>query len=74
MYYMAALTIRIDRDLQRMLAKLSKATGRTRSAIVRDALRRQLLVAEFNRLRRKSLPYAETAGYFTDEDVFRDIS
>lgn len=71
---MAVLIIRIDRDLQRILKKLSKETGRTRSAIVRDALRRQLLVAEFSRLRRKSLPYAEAAGHFTDDDIFRDIS
>ena len=73
-YYVAVLTIRIDRDLQRILKKLSKETGRTRSAIVRDALRRQLLVAEFSRLRRKSLPYAEAARYFQRDKALHDAA
>lgn len=70
----SALTIRLDRDLERQLARLAKQTGRSRSDIVRNALRRQLAVAQFQNLRRRILPLAEAAGYLTDEDVFRDVS
>lgn len=70
----AAVTIRLDRDLERQLARAAKRSGRSRSAIVRDALRRQLAIAQFQDLRRRILPLAEAAGLLTDEDVFRDVS
>ncbi len=70
----STVTIRLDDDLERLLAQLCKQTGRTRSDVVRDALRRQLNLLRFEQLRRKVLPFAEARGYLTDEDVFRDIS
>ena len=70
----AALTIRLDPELQRQLARAAKRTGRSRSELARDALRRQLAIAQFSDLRRRIMPFAEAAGYLTDEDVFRDVS
>jgi predicted transcriptional regulator len=70
----SALTIRLDPDLQRRLARAAKRSGRTRSEVVRDALRRQLALAQFEDLRRRIMPFAEAHGYLTDEDVFRDVS
>ncbi len=70
----SALTIRLDRALQRQLAQLAKRSGRSRSEIARDALRRQLAVLQFEDLRRQLMPFAEARGYLTDEDVFRDVS
>jgi predicted transcriptional regulator len=71
---MAAVTIRLDEELERNLDELAAETGRTRSEVVRDALRRQVALAKFERARRLLVPFAEAAGYFTDEDVFRDVS
>jgi predicted transcriptional regulator len=68
------LTIRLDKDLERRLARLAKRMGRTRSDLARDALRRQLALFQFEDLRRKVLPFAEARGYLTDEDVFRDVT
>ena len=70
----SALTIRLDDNLDRQLAQVAKRTGRTRSEVVRDAVRRQLALAQFQDLRRRVMPLAEARGYVTDEDVFRDIS
>lgn len=70
----SAVTIRLDPDLERLLDRLCKQTGRTRSELVRDALRRQLSLMRFERLRRRTLPFAEARGYLTDEDVARDVS
>jgi predicted transcriptional regulator len=69
-----ALTIRLDEELERLLDRLCEETGRTRSDVVRDALRRQLGLLRFEQLRRQVMPFAEARGYLTDEDVFRDIS
>ena len=70
----SALTIRLDRDLERRLARLARRTGQNRSDLVRDALRRQLALAEFRELRRRVMPFAEARGYLIDEDVFHDVS
>lgn len=70
----SALTIRLDRALERQLAQVVKRFGRSRSDIARDALRRQLAVFQFEDLRRQVMPFAEARGYLTDEDVFRDVS
>jgi predicted transcriptional regulator len=70
----SAVTIRLDPDLEKLLDRLCKQTGRTRSEVVRDALRRQLSLLRFERLRRGALPFAEARGYLTDEDVARGFS
>ena len=64
----------MDPDLEKQLERAAKRSGRSRSEIVRDALRRQLAVAQFEDLRKRIMPFAEAAGYLTDEDVFRDVS
>ena len=71
---MPTLTIRLDDKLDRKLARLAKRTGRTKSEVAREALRRQLAIQTFRALRRYAMPYAAAAGYLTDEDVFRSVS
>jgi predicted transcriptional regulator len=71
---MATLTIRLDEKLDRELARLARRTGRTKSEVAREALRRQLTIQRFRALRREAMPYAAAAGYLTDEDVFRSVS
>lgn len=67
----SALTIRLDRALERQLAALAKRSGHSRSDIARDLLRRRLAVMQFEDARRSVVPFAEAAGYLTDEHVFR---
>jgi predicted transcriptional regulator len=70
----ASVTIRLDAKLERELDRLCREIGRSRSDVVRDALRRQLAVARFEKARRALLPLAESQGFLTDEDVFADVS
>jgi predicted transcriptional regulator len=70
----ATLTIRLDKDLDNLLSKASKRSGRNRSEIAREALRRQLRLQQFEELRKKIMPFAEARGFLTDEDVFSRIS
>jgi predicted transcriptional regulator len=67
-------TLRLDDDLASTLNRVVQLTGRTRSDIVRDALRRQLAIAMLDEVRRQAVPRAEAIGWLTDEDVFRDVS
>lgn len=68
------LSIRLDENLQDLLDKASHRTHKSRSEIAREALRRQLRMGQFESLRRKIMPYAESQGFLTDDDVFDEIS
>ena len=69
-----SLTIRLDEGLEQELETACTETGRSRGEIVRDALRRQLQLMRFERLRRQALPLGEATGWLTDDDVFAAIS
>jgi len=68
------ITIRLDEDLQRRLDNACDRSGRTRSDVVRDAIKRQVSLIQFEQLRRDVLPFAEARGYLTDEDIVDDVS
>jgi predicted transcriptional regulator len=68
------LAIRLNDDLNELLTKAAQQSGKNRSEIAREALRRQLRISQFESLRRRMMPFAEARGYLTDEDVFRDVS
>ncbi len=69
-----SLTIRLDDQLSQSLDKAATGSGRTRSEVVRDALRRQLAISALDEVREQLIPLAEAHGWLTDEDVFRDLS
>jgi predicted transcriptional regulator len=70
----STLTIRMDDELSALLDTVTKRSGRTRSEIAREALRRQLRVTRFDNLRKRVMPFAEARGYLTDDDVFAAVS
>jgi predicted transcriptional regulator len=71
---MPTLTIRIDEKLEKDLEEMAASQHRSKSEVARDILRRRLAVERFQQLRNQTLPFAEAAGYLTDEDIFKDIS
>ena len=54
--------------------RLAEKTGRAKSDLIRDALRRQLALNRFDELRQNVAPFAEAKGWLIDEDIFRDVS
>jgi predicted transcriptional regulator len=68
------VTVRLDDDLMPILDEMCRRSGRTRSDVMRQALRRHLALLRFEQLRRRVMPFAEARGYLTDEDVFKDVS
>lgn len=69
-----AITVRLDEALEERLAAVARNSGRSRSELVREALRRQLSLMHFEQLRERVMPFAEARGLLTDDDVFREIS
>jgi predicted transcriptional regulator len=61
-------TIRLDKDLDALLTKASQRSGKKRSVIAREAIRRQLRLEHFEEIRKMGMPFAEARGYLTNED------
>ena len=64
------ITIRLDDDLAETLDHVSNRTGRSKSEIMRDALKRRLSIELLDLAREKLVPLARRQGIYTDEDVF----
>jgi predicted transcriptional regulator len=70
----SAMTIRLDEALDQRLDQMTALSGKSRSEIVREALRRHLPLMQFDQLRERIMPFAEANGYLTDEDIFHEVS
>jgi predicted transcriptional regulator len=64
----------LDEDLNRLLDDAAKKSGRNRSDVAREALKRQLRLSQFEGVRKRIMPLAEARGFLTDEDVFSEVS
>ena len=71
---METLTIRLPEELKADLKQISADEDKPVSDIVRDSIRRYIVVTKFRALRRRVLPFAEAQGLITDEDVFEALS
>jgi predicted transcriptional regulator len=76
MHYMSmnTLTIRIPDDMRAHLEEISSRRNVPVSDLVRESLRRFVMIERFRALRKRTLPFAEAQGLSTDEDVSRAIS
>lgn len=68
------ITVRIDDDLAPILDQVCRSSGRSKSEVIRTALKRHLAILRFQQLRRQAMPYAAAHGFLTDEDVFDSVS
>jgi predicted transcriptional regulator len=71
MYYMTTMTIRIPAALRHDLDLICEAQHRSVSDVVRESLRHYLAMEQMKQLRETLRPYAEAAGFLTEEDVFK---
>ena len=69
-----SITVRLPKELQSQLKRVSREENVPISDLVRESLQRFLTVRRFRRLRNQTLPFAEARGLLTDEDVFRAMS
>jgi predicted transcriptional regulator len=70
----AVLTVRLNDEESAELDRLVQWTGRTRSELVRDALRAQALRETLRQLHDELGPQARAAGWLTEDDILRDVS
>ena len=70
----ASLNVSLPPDISSELDALVKRTGKSRSEVVREAVRRQISLERFRALREKLVPKAQGRGLYTDDDVFKLVS
>ena len=70
----ASLNVSLPPDISSELDALVKRTGKSRSEVVREAVRRQISLERFRALREKLVPKAQARGLYTDDDVFKLVS
>ena len=68
------VSISLDQSLKKKLDQASKKFHVSKSEIVQKALEKYISHEEFRELRSILIPYAEKAGYYTDEDIFNEVS
>jgi Arc/MetJ-type ribon-helix-helix transcriptional regulator len=73
-YMRATLTVSLPEEINLGLTSLVKRSGKSRSQVVQEALRRQIAIERFRDLRERLAPKGRKAGFYTDEDVFDEIS
>lgn len=68
------LTVRLTEKESQDLQAICELTGKSRSEVVRDALRARLFRERLNAVRAIAVPRAQEAGLLTEDDVFREVS
>jgi predicted transcriptional regulator len=71
---MSAINVRIPKRLKTQLDQLSRQQNRPASELVRESLRRYIVVEQLRAVRRLTVPLAEAQGFLTDEDIFKAVS
>lgn len=68
------VSISLDEKMKKKLDDASMKFHVSKSEIVQKALEKYIAHENFRELRSILVPYAEKAGFYTDEDVFNEIS
>jgi len=68
------LSISIDKKLKDKVERAAEMLRVSKSELVKKAIEKYIAHEELKELRSILVPYGEKAGYFTDEDIFNDIS
>lgn len=64
------ISISVDKETKKRLQQLAKLTGRNKSEIITRAIRKYVFSQEFRLHRKALIPYAESKGYYLDEEIF----
>ena len=68
------LTVRISANEAQTLDGLCASTGKSRSEVVRDALRAYRLREVLRQSQAQLAPLARASGWLTEEDILQDVS
>jgi metal-responsive CopG/Arc/MetJ family transcriptional regulator len=68
------LSISLDKNLKNKIEKTAAKLNVSKSELVKKAIEKYISHEELKDIRSKLVPFGEKAGYYTDEDIFKEIS
>lgn len=68
------VSISLPDDMAAQLERIAKKAGRSKSGIIKEALRAYLWETRFMKIRKDMSIKAEKEGILTDEDIFKVVS
>ena len=71
---MTRITLDIPDSLRTSLDELGRQKHLPVEELAREMLEKALILERFRQLRQELRPYAQAAGFNTDEDVFKAVS
>ena len=70
----STLTVRITETEAQVLDSLCSTTGKSRSEVVRDALRGYSLRESLRQSQAQLAPLARASGWLTEDDILNEVS
>ena len=71
---MTVVAVEFDEKLALELRQISESLQTSEVDIIKKAVDNFLRQQRMDRIRSEMKPYAEAAGFFTEEDIYREIS
>lgn len=71
---MTVVSVELDDTLARELKQMSESMQTSEVDLIKKAVDNFLRQQRMDRIRAEVQPYAETAGFLTEEDVYKEIS
>jgi metal-responsive CopG/Arc/MetJ family transcriptional regulator len=68
------VSVSFSEEMADELEKMAKSKGRTKSSLIKEALRAYLWEEKFKEVKKKIVSKAKDKGFVTDDDVFRAVS
>ena len=68
------ISVSFSKETAEELEKIAKSKGRTKSSLIKEALREYLWEERFKEAKKKIVPRAKSKGLVTDDDVFKAVS
>jgi metal-responsive CopG/Arc/MetJ family transcriptional regulator len=70
----AVISVSFPEEMAKELDRVARESGRTKSDLIKEALREFLWEEQFTALRRTLTRKAKARGLVTDDDVFKAVS
>jgi len=68
------LSISLDKSLKDKIEKTAERLSVSKSELVKKAIEKYISHEELKEIRSILVPYGEKAGFYTDEDIFKQFS
>ena len=68
------LSISLDKNLKNKIEKTATKLSVSKSELVKKAIEKYISHEELKDIRSVLVPLGEQTGYYTDEDIFKEIS